>query len=64
LEAFKKAHKSSSNSAALWSNIGIAMVQKNKLVAAYCCLKRALFLDPFRWDLHANLALIFMRKGK
>ena len=40
------------------------MIQKNKLVAAYSCFKRALFLDPFRWDIHANIALTFIRKGK
>ena len=40
------------------------MIQKNKLVAAYSCFKRALFLDPFRWDIHANISLTFIRKGK
>jgi len=40
------------------------MKQKNKLVAAYSCFKRALFLDPFKWDIHANLALLFMEKKK
>lgn len=40
------------------------MQAKNKQVAAYCCFKRALFLDPFRWDVHANLALLLMNKHK
>lgn len=64
LDIFKRAYKTSSNSAALWNNIGIAMNQKNKYVVAYCCFKRALFLDPFRWDIHANISLIFMNKKK
>lgn len=64
LEIFKKAYKTSSNSAVLWNNIGIAMSHKGKMVAAYSCFKRALFLDPFRWDIHANIALIFIKKRK
>jgi len=40
------------------------MFGKKKLIAAYSCFKRALFLDPFRWDIHTNLGLIFIAKGK
>ena len=40
------------------------MVKKNKLVTAYCCFKRALFLDAFRWDFHTHIALLFMKKQK
>lgn len=64
LDIFTKAYKTSSNSAILWNNIGVNMQMKNKLVSAYCCFKRALFLDPFRWDIHANIALIFIMKKK
>lgn len=64
LTSFTKAYKTSSNSAALWNNIGITMVQKSKFVVAYCCFKRALFLDPFRWNFHTNLALLFIKKAK
>jgi Bardet-Biedl syndrome 4 protein len=64
IDLFTKAHKVSANSSVLWNNIGVGMAQKNKMVAAYCCFKRALFLDPFRWDIHANLALIFISRKK
>lgn len=40
------------------------MLQKNKEIVAYCCLKKALFLDPFRWDIHANLGLILIKIKK
>lgn len=40
------------------------MLNKRKDIVAYCCLKRALFLDPFKWDIHANLGKLFMRKNK
>lgn len=64
MEYYKKAHKISPNSAALWNNIAIHMFDKKKVIAAYSCLKRALFLDPFRWDIHANLGLLFMKHKK
>jgi len=38
------------------------MAEKKKLLVAYCCFKRALFLDPFRWNFHLNLALLFIKK--
>jgi hypothetical protein len=40
------------------------MSEKKKNIAAYSCFKRALFLDPFRWDIHANLGLLFLRHKK
>jgi len=40
------------------------MADKKKIIAAYSCFKRALFLDPFRWDIHANLGLLFMKYKK
>ena len=40
------------------------MSEKKKNIAAYSCFKRALFLDPFRWDIHANLGLLFMKHKK
>jgi Bardet-Biedl syndrome 4 protein len=64
LEFYKKAHKISPNSAPLWNNLGIHMYEKKKIIAAYSCFKRALFLDPFRWDIHANLGLLFMKHRK
>ena len=63
-EYYSKAYQYSCNSAALWNNIGTNMLNKKKDIVAYCCLKRALFLDPFRWDIHANLARLFMRRKK
>ena len=64
LDMYKKAYATSNNSAVLWNNVGVAMMSKSKLVAAYSCFKRALFLDPFRFDVHANLALLLMNKQK
>lgn len=64
MDYYKKAYKISPNSAALWNNIAIYMFDKKKVIAAYSCLKRALFLDPFRWDIHANLGLLFMKHKK
>jgi len=40
------------------------MFQKKKTIAAYSCFKRALLLDPFRWDIHTNLGLLFMNHKK
>lgn len=40
------------------------MFAKKKDIVAYCCLKRALFLDPFRWDIHANIGLLLMKRNK
>ena len=40
------------------------MFAKKKEIVAYCCLKRALFLDPFRWDIHANLGILLMKIKK
>ena len=40
------------------------MVNKSKDIVAYCCFKRAIFLDPFLWDVHVNLAKLLMRKCK
>ena len=40
------------------------MLNKRKDIVAFCCLKKALFLDPFKWEVHANLAKLFMRKNK
>lgn len=64
MDFYKKAHKISPNSAVLWNNIAIHMFEKKKVIAAYSCLKRALFLDPFRWDIHANLGILFMKHKK
>lgn len=63
-EYFKKAYKISPNSAALWNDLGMFMYQKKKVIAAYSCLKRAIFLDPFRWDIHANMAIVLMNNSK
>jgi hypothetical protein len=40
------------------------MAKKNKDIAAYCCFKKALFLDPFRYDIHTNLAIILLKVKK
>ena len=40
------------------------MMNKSKDIVAYCCFKRSIFLDPFRWDAHTNLAKLLMKKGK
>ena len=59
---YKRAYKTSNNSAVLWNDVGICMHKNNKNIAAYSCFKRALFLDPFKWDIQANLALLFINK--
>ena len=64
MEFFKEAHKVSPNSAVLWNNLGMYMFKKKKLVSSFCCLRRALFLDPFRWEVHVNLALVLMSNKK
>jgi Flp pilus assembly protein TadD len=64
LETFTKAYKISQNSALFWNNLAILMAKKNKDIAAYCCFKKALFLDPFRYDIHANLGMILMKVKK
>lgn len=58
------ASKLSINSGALWNNLGAIMQKKGKNVVAYCCLQRALFLDPFRWDIHTNIGLLLMKEKK
>jgi Bardet-Biedl syndrome 4 protein len=63
-EYFKRAYKLSPNSAALWNDLGMYMYQKKKIISAYSCLKRAIFLDPFRWDIHANMAIVLMNNKK
>lgn len=40
------------------------MSKKGKEIVAYCCLKKSLFLDPFRWDTHANIGLTLMKIKK
>lgn len=64
LEYYTKAYGISPNSAALWNNIAGVMFSKKKEIVAYCCLRRALFLDPFRWDIHANLGILLMKIKK
>ena len=61
-EYYTKGHGLSSNSAALWNNIAVHLQKKRKHLLAYGCMKRALFLDPFRWDTHANLGILLMKK--
>jgi Bardet-Biedl syndrome 4 protein len=39
-------HVISPNSYELWNNVGLCMMNKNKNLAAYCCLRKAVFLDP------------------
>lgn len=38
--------------------------KKGKDIAAYGCLKKALFLDPFRYDIHLNLGLLLLKYKK
>jgi Bardet-Biedl syndrome 4 protein len=40
------------------------MMEKGKEIVGYCCLKKAHFLDPFRWDINANLGLVLLKAKK
>jgi Tfp pilus assembly protein PilF len=48
------------HSAQLWNNVGMCFFGKSRLVAAVSCLKRALYLDPFEWQISYNLGLIHL----
>ena len=48
------------NSAELWNNIGMAYFGKGKYVAAIACLKKAQYLEPFKWSISYNLGLIHL----
>ena len=48
------------NSAELWNNIGMSYFGKKKLVAAIACLKKAQYLDPFKWSISFNLGLVHL----
>ena len=61
---YKNAFKITQNSALFWNNLAAIMSKKNKDIAAYCCLKKALFLDPFRYDIHLNLGILLMKYKK
>ena len=44
----------------LWNNIGMCFYGKNRQVAAVSCLKRALYLNPFEWQISYNLGLVHL----
>ncbi|KAF4533413.1 hypothetical protein B566_EDAN013287 [Ephemera danica] len=45
-------------SAALWNNIGMCFLKKQKFVSAVCCLKRANYLSPFDSKILYNLGFV------
>ncbi|XP_059469101.1 Bardet-Biedl syndrome 4 protein homolog [Neocloeon triangulifer] len=47
-------------SAALWNNVGMCFLKRQKYVAAVCCLKRANYLAPFDNKILYNLGLIHL----
>jgi Bardet-Biedl syndrome 4 protein len=63
-EKYTVGYNFAQNSAAFWNNLASLMLEKKKEIAAYSCLKKALFLDPFRWDIHTNLGLTLMKVKK
>jgi Bardet-Biedl syndrome 4 protein len=44
---YKYAFTVSPNSSYLWSNTGMCFYEKKKYVAAYTCLTKSIYLDPF-----------------
>ncbi|EER19326.1 bardet-biedl syndrome 4, bbs4, putative [Perkinsus marinus ATCC 50983] len=56
------------SSAELWNNVGMCFFgtfeEKQKLVAAIACLKRAITLEPQRWRTQFNLGLLHSCTGQ
>mmetsp|Transcript_45179 Transcript_45179/g.57862 ORF Transcript_45179/g.57862 Transcript_45179/m.57862 type:complete len:225 (-) Transcript_45179:210-884(-) len=48
----------------LWNNVGMCFFRKQDLVSAVCCLKRALYLNPFEWIVSYNLGLVHLTMGQ
>jgi Bardet-Biedl syndrome 4 protein len=61
---YKYALTISPNSAFLWNNIGMSFFEKKKFIAAYTCLKKSLYLDPFQWKVYANLGMVCIELEK
>lgn len=61
---YKYALTISPNSASLWNNIGMSFFEKRKYIAAYTCLKKSLYLDPFQWKGYANLGMVCIELQK
>lgn len=57
-------HVVSPNSYELWNNVGLCMMDKNKNLAAYCCLRKSVFLNPLQWKPIANLGMICLKMKK
>ncbi|CAB3388765.1 Hypothetical predicted protein [Cloeon dipterum] len=60
LARYKLASHLMPESAALWNNVGMCFLKKQKFVAAVCCLKRANYLAPFDHKILYNLGLIHL----
>jgi tetratricopeptide (TPR) repeat protein len=55
---YKYAFTVSPNSSFLWNNAGMCFFEKQKLIAAYTCITKSIYLDPFQWKSYANLGLV------
>ena len=64
MSRYKTLMQISPNCAELWNNIGLCLMEKEKYLASFCCIRKAIFLDPFLWESHANLGLVCLEMKK
>ncbi|KAF8570007.1 hypothetical protein P879_02152 [Paragonimus westermani] len=64
LSKYRIAVKLAPESAILWNNIGLTLLEKRKTVAAISCLKRASYLMPLHWRVAANLGVVYLQTGQ
>ena len=50
--------------AQLWNNIGVCFFSKERHLASIACLKHALSLDHFEWEVAYNLGLVHLSTGQ
>ncbi|KAF5400914.1 Bardet-Biedl syndrome 4 protein [Paragonimus heterotremus] len=64
LSKYRVAVKTAPESAILWNNIGLTLLEKRRMVAAISCLKRASYLMPLQWRVAANLGFVYLQTGQ
>ncbi|KAF7232746.1 hypothetical protein EG68_08453 [Paragonimus skrjabini miyazakii] len=64
LSKYRVAIKAAPESATLWNNIGLTLLEKRRMVAAISCLKRASYLMPLQWRVAANLGFVYLQTGQ
>ncbi len=60
LTKYRVAMVQTPHSAPLWSNVGLCLYGKGKLIAATACLKRAIYLAPFDGRIDYNLGVLHL----